>query len=225
MDKVQIIGVPQSTFVRAVRIAAEEMGIAYDLIPEPPHSPAVDALHPLGRVPVMRHGDFGLCESRAIITYFEHQFGGSAFIKTDARERAPVEQWVSMLITAMYPVLQGEYLLSYIFPTTPDGTPDRARIEAALPRVEHYLAVLGEEVAKTGFLGAESFSIADAYLIPILFYLSKQPESGALIEANGALRSYLARHDERPSVRATMPENISEEQRERAIKILSEATA
>lgn len=57
MNKVQIIGVPQSTCVRTVRIVAEEMGIPYLLEPERPHTPAVSTIHPLGKIPVMRHGD------------------------------------------------------------------------------------------------------------------------------------------------------------------------
>ena len=40
MAKVEIIGMPQSTFVRVVRMTCEEKGVPYDLKPAAPHSPA-----------------------------------------------------------------------------------------------------------------------------------------------------------------------------------------
>lgn len=225
MSKVQIIGVPQSNYVRTVRIAAEEMGIAYDLLPERPHSPAVDAIHPLGKVPVMRHGDVALCESRAIIAYFENAFAGPNLIPADARLSAQVEQWASLLTTSFIPHLIGEYLFAYLFPGTADGSPDRARVEAAMPKLERYLAILDEEAGKTGFIGAESFSIADAYLIPVLDYLKALPESGGMIGAGAGLSSYVALHASRPSVKATLPEAVSAEDRERGARILAGAAA
>src|SRR5882757_4182093 len=53
-DALEIIGAPQSSFVRTVRIACEEKAVAYRLTPAMPHSAAVKAIHPLGKIPVMR---------------------------------------------------------------------------------------------------------------------------------------------------------------------------
>jgi glutathione S-transferase len=66
MAKVEIIGAPQSTYVRVVRMVCEEKGIPYDLTPAAPHSPPITAIHPFGKMPVMRHGDVAVCESKAI---------------------------------------------------------------------------------------------------------------------------------------------------------------
>jgi len=225
MDKIEIIGVPKSTFVRTVRIAAEEMGIAYDLTPEPPHSPPVKAIHPLGKVPVMRHGDLELYESRAIITYFERALGGTKLTPSDPREASRVEQWASLLTTGLIPNLLGEYLVAYIFPGTPDNSPDRARVEKALPGLERDLAILEQEAASNGMIGGSDFSIADAYFIPVLHYLRAHPESGAIIRASAGLSAYAARTDERPSVKATVPGGLSGEVRQRAARILSGAEA
>lgn len=67
MPDVQIIGLPQSNFVWAVRIALAEKGVAHDSVPAPPHSREVAAVHPFGKVPVLRHGDITFGESRAIV--------------------------------------------------------------------------------------------------------------------------------------------------------------
>jgi len=73
VNELEIIGAPQSTFVRTVRIACEEKQVPYRLTPAVPHSPEVNAIHPLGTIPVMRHGDFRLFESKAIVTYHLHR--------------------------------------------------------------------------------------------------------------------------------------------------------
>src|SRR5262245_40146800 len=70
MSTVEIIGGALSNYVRAVRVVCEEKDIAYVHKPARPREPEVAAIHPFGKIPVMRHGDFELCESKAIATYF-----------------------------------------------------------------------------------------------------------------------------------------------------------
>ena len=43
---VEIIGLPQSKFVCATRIALAEKGVAHNSIPMPPHSPDGLGIHP-----------------------------------------------------------------------------------------------------------------------------------------------------------------------------------
>ena len=76
MPELQIIGAPQSNYVCVVRIACLEKGVPYTLVPVTPHTPEVDAIHPFGKIPVMRHGDVTLSESRAICFYIDHAFEG-----------------------------------------------------------------------------------------------------------------------------------------------------
>jgi glutathione S-transferase len=66
MANLQIIGIPQSTYTRVVRMVAHEKGAPYDLVVAPPHSPDVKSIHPAGKVPVMRHGKHEMFESSAI---------------------------------------------------------------------------------------------------------------------------------------------------------------
>ena len=55
-------------------MACAEKGIDYTLTEAELGSPEVFAIHPFGRMPVLRHGDFSLCESKAIITYLDRAF-------------------------------------------------------------------------------------------------------------------------------------------------------
>ena len=62
MPKPEIIGSAQSTYTRVVRMVCEEKGIAYALTETPLRAPEVLAIHPFGKMPVLRHGDVALCE-------------------------------------------------------------------------------------------------------------------------------------------------------------------
>lgn len=205
MPKVELIGPAPSTYTRVARMVCEEKAIPYELKQSPPHSPDVDAIHPFGKVPVMRHGDFELCESKAIATYLDLSFPGPKLIPTEPRQAALTEQWVSLVNTRIDGTLVRTYLLNYIFPKGADGKPDRRVIDGVVPAVKDELDLLDRTVAKTGFLAGDSFTLADINVLPILAYLRNFPESGAAIAAAKSLSSYFDRLSARPSFQNTVP--------------------
>ncbi len=205
MPDLEIIGIPQSNYVWTCRIVCAEKGAPYKLIPAAPHSPEVNAVHPFGKIPVMRHSDVTLYESRAICAYVDRVFDGPPLVPAMPHLAAQVEQWISVINTQIDPLLVRQYLLGYFFPGTPDGKPDRTRIDAALPQMEKHFAMLDRGVGKTGFLVASAFSIADATLVPILYYLTKAPESKAMMDNARNLNAYLKKMMERKSVAETTP--------------------
>lgn len=204
--RIEIFGVPQSNFTRAVRIVCEEKSIEYDYLPEPPRSPLVAAIHPLGKIPVMRHGDFTLAESWPIVAYLERLFPEPPMIQAEtAALSAEIGQWVSIVATSVDPILVRRYGFAYLFPNTPDGSVDRAVVEETLPRMEALIAMLDARLAVTGFLAASRFTFADALLLSTLVFVRQLPEGGRAIEAAPALLRYLERHSARPSLVATDP--------------------
>ena len=205
MPKVEILGPAPSTYTRVARMVCEEKSIPYELKQSPPHSPDVDAIHPFGKVPVMRHGDFELCESKAIATYLDLSFPGPKLISTDPRHAALTEQWVSLVNTKMDGTLVRTYLLNYIFPKGSDGKPDRSVIDAVVPAVKREIDLLDRNVAKGGFLAGDSFTVADINVMPILAYLRNFPESGAAIASAKSLSAYYDRLASRPSFLNTVP--------------------
>jgi glutathione S-transferase len=198
----EIIGVPQSNYVRVVRMACEEKGVPYTLLPEAPHSAAVNAVHPFGKVPVMRDGDVTLCESKAISTYIDRTNPGPNLIPDDPRLAAEVEKWVSIVNTSIDPVMIREYVLGYLFARP--GKPDPARISGAVEKMKQQIPILEAAVA-SGYLVGDSFTLADINLMPILFYLGRFPEGAALLEGTTNLKAYFERHAARASFKNTMP--------------------
>ena len=110
MPELQIIGGPQSNYVRVARIACAEKGVPYTLVPIMPHTPEVDAIHPFGKIPVMRHGDVTLSESRAICFYIDHAFDGPDLVPRWPVEGARTEEWISLVNTTIDPLLVRQYL-------------------------------------------------------------------------------------------------------------------
>ncbi len=224
MVRLQIIGGPRSNFVWVTRIVLAEKGAAYENVAVPPHTPQVDAIHPFGKIPVMRHGEFTLCESRAICAYLDRAYPGKSLVPDDPELAAQTEQWISLICTTIDPVVIRQYVAAYMFPGTPDGSPNRPVIDKVMPAVERHLGIV-EQAVVSGYLVGNQFTLADAYLFPILYYLSKMPESAAAIGRSPALKGYLARHETRPSIRDTTPQPISASERETLQAIARRAAA
>jgi glutathione S-transferase len=205
MAELQIIGAPQSNYVWVTRIACHEKGVPYTLVPVMPHTPEVDSVHPLGKIPAMRHGDVTLAESRAICFYIDHAFNGPPLVSRDAAEGARTEQWVSIVNTHFDVLVARPYVGAYFFPGTPDGKPNRAIIETALPKLDAQFAMLDRAVARTGHLVGNAFTLADMNVLPMLFYLQHLPESGAMLARNAALAAYYERQMARSSVKDAIP--------------------
>ena len=204
MAKPEIIGSARSSYTRAVRMVCEEKAIDHVLTDVLLGAPEL-AIHPFGKMPVLRHGDFELFESKAIATYLDRMFPGPQVIPADPQDAALTEQWVSLVNTVMYPTLIRTYVFAYIAPMASDGPPDRAAIDAVMPAVREQLAVLDRAVGKTGYLVAERFTLADINLMPILHRVGQFPEGANALSAASHLARYYDTHAARPSFVRTDP--------------------
>jgi glutathione S-transferase len=85
-----------------------EMGVDYDFERVHPRTgqtmtPEFLKMNPRHKVPVLRHGDFVLCESAAIIQYISETFEAprTVFIPQTALERARVNEWCYFVLTEL----------------------------------------------------------------------------------------------------------------------------
>jgi glutathione S-transferase len=201
----EIIGVPGSIFVRTARIACVEKGVAYTLTPVRPHSPEARAIHPFGKIPVFRHGDLTLSESRAICCYLDMAFPGPPLVPRDPVGAAVCEQWISLVNSSIVPILTRDYLHAHIFSGLPDGAPDRTAIAAVLPKLGDIFVLLDRELSARDFLAGDDFTLADAYLLPVLNYMRQLPESGEVMAAAPHITAWYDRMMARPSCADTVP--------------------
>lgn len=149
---VEIFGTPHSDFVRAVRVAIAEKGLPYEYRPVRPHSPEALAVHPIGLVPGLKHGEVVLGESQAIIAYLDDLWPESPMGPSGPiAEAAEITQFISIVATAV----------------DQDGSPGRAAIQAVLPDLRNIFAVLDARLSGRDFL-ADRFTFADALLLATL---------------------------------------------------------
>ena len=201
---VQIIGFDRSNFVRTVRMVAHEKNVAYELVPETPHSPAVKSINPFGLIPAMRDGDLEIAESQAIARYFERIGSGPALIPSDPMAAAKVDFWISSIATSFDKIIMRQYVVPYIFHKDDDGNVIRTDIDKAIKRFPRVFGTLGEAVSG-GYVAGDSFTMADCFITPMLAVVQMFPEGKAAMSEHTAVADYFARVAERESFTATAP--------------------
>jgi glutathione S-transferase len=211
MSELIVYGFPRSTFVNIVRLVLTHKKMPYrfhDLESEM-GKPTHLALHPFNRVPILRHDDFTVYETSAIVTYLEEIFPKPALQPTSARDRARMNQWISAVNSYYYPYMI--YHVSHernVFPEL--GIPSDEKVVAhAIPRIEVALTVAERQLAHgNDYLLGSEVSLADFYLLPSTYSFSFAPEAKALYAKYPAFCRWRERVEGLPTVktlRAALP--------------------
>jgi glutathione S-transferase len=206
-----VYGFPRSTFVNIVRLVLTHKEVPYsfhDLEPEM-GKPSHLALHPFNRVPILQHGDFTVYETSAIVAYVDETFPKLPLQPRSIRDRARVDQWISMVNSYYYPYMI--YHVSHERNVFPDlGIASDEKVVAhALPKIEVGLQVAERELAhgKDYLLGSE-LTLADFYLLPCTYSFSFAPEAKGMYPKYPAFCRWRDRVEGLPAVkelRAALP--------------------
>ncbi|MEX2629736.1 MAG: glutathione S-transferase family protein [Tistlia sp.] len=199
-----LYGAPYSVYVRIARLALEEKGVAYALEPVDifaESGPPADylRLQPFGKIPALRHGDFALYETDAIVRYVEEVFEGPPLAPEAPRPRARMTQVMRILDNYGYPAL-----VWGVFVREAGSHKDRdpALLAAAVAPARRCLAVLEDLLSGDFFLGDRP-SLADLQGAPMLTYLALAPTGRRLLAERPKLSAWLERMAARPSLVAT----------------------
>lgn len=177
----KVFGALLSPFVRKVVVAAEEKGMAYQLVPSSPGSPdpAFLAASPFGKIPAIEDEGFMLADSSAIIHYMEAKQPSPALIPADPQARGRAI-WFDEFADTLYMTSGGKILFHRLVAPKllklPCDEATAVQGEAELPRICDYL----ESVAPAeGWLAGE-FSVGDisvASIIRSLAYVGHGPNA------------------------------------------------
>lgn len=166
----KIYGHPLSSCTRKALITAAEKGaalelVAIDLLTGEHKQPAHLARHPFGVIPVLEHGDFQLCESRAIIRYLDAVLPGEALVPHDARARARMDQWLSVDQSYVAPRMSALVGQRIVRPHL--GLPvEDAVVTEAERGLAAAFAVIDRALGDARYLAGPTFSLADVSLMP-----------------------------------------------------------
>ncbi|MEM6954903.1 MAG: glutathione S-transferase family protein [Myxococcota bacterium] len=202
MTQVTIHGLPPSSYTRSVLMTCLEKGIEYTLEVPDLLGPGYDTLHPFRKVPVLEHGRVRLFETSAIVRYLDEVFDGVSLTPSTPAEKAEMEKWISVVNCYLYPPAVPEHILQFVFPRGRGGKPDRARIDAATPKIVQVTNLLNARLEGREFLAGFELSLADLMVVPIIFTLSTMPTADATLNDVPHLMRWLASLSERESFKA-----------------------
>jgi glutathione S-transferase len=204
MTKPTLYGADYSVYVRIVRLALEEKGIDYELVPVDVF--AAEGIpgwyfehHPFGRIPAFEHDGFRLFEASAIARYVDEAFGGPALQPVEVRPRATMNQLIGMLDAYAYRAMVWDVAVERL----EKEAPDEALIAAGLGHARTVLRVLTSLKAAGPWLLGEQLTLADLHAAPIIAYFVKVAEGRDLLAEFADIQDWYARVAARASFART----------------------
>jgi glutathione S-transferase len=199
-----LFGAPYSVYVRAARLALEEKGVDYRLVPVDifaPEGPPPEhmARQPFGKIPAFEHGGFRLYETGAITRYVDEAFPGPPLQPANPRDRARMNQIISIFDNYVYSTLIWVIYLERVVRPANGTDADETRIAAALPKAEVCLSALAELVREAPWLAGSAITLADLYAAPMIRLFRLTPEGDNLLTKHDWLAGWWDRISARPS--------------------------
>ena len=203
-----LFGAAYSVYVRAVRLALAEKGVAYQLIEVDVFAaggplPGYLDRHPFSRIPAFEHDGFRLYESGAISRYVDEAFAGPPLQPDDPRVRARMNQVLSVLDSYVYRTLVWDIFVERVRAPATGRPPDEARIAAALPKAETCLQALHALMGDGPWLAGGMLTLADLHAWPMFACFRRAEEGRSLLARHPALGRWWQSMAERDSIAAT----------------------
>jgi glutathione S-transferase len=198
-----------SPFVRKVRVALAEKGIAYDSDPVVPFgvSDEYKKMSPLGKIPCYTpHEGCHIPDSSVIIAYLERKHSDKPLYPSNPEDFARAlffeEYGDSVLVGALGTVFFNRIVGPMFLDQQPDEAAIKNAIENELPPLLEWLE---EQIGDNEFLVGDKFSVADIGITSPFVNFGLAGES---IDATKypKLAAYLERNLARPSFKACVDE-------------------
>lgn len=161
----KVWGANASPFVRKVRVALVEKGIDYELEPIIPINVSAEfkRISPLGKIPVLQHGERTLPDSSVICAYLERVQPAPALYPSDPYDYGRALWFEEYADTALVTTFGGKIFFPLVIaPRFLDRKPDMAAVQKAvdedLPPLFGYLE---SQLATDGWLAGRTFSVGD----------------------------------------------------------------
>jgi glutathione S-transferase len=214
MSEFTVHSVPGSPFGRAVLATLEEKGVPCRISPVAlgtMRSAEHLARHPFGRVPVLEHDGFMLYETQAILRYLDRVLPRPALTPTDPKRAARMDQVMNVNDWYLFHDVGSVIVFHRVIgPQVLGLAPDEAAIAAAMPKALTVFNELARLLGEKPYFAGETLSLADLMLAPPVEFFAMIGEWSALGAPHANLVAWLNRMQERPSMKATTWERVSE---------------
>lgn len=207
MSKPILYGPAYSTYTRSARLAMEEKGVDYDLVEvdflQGPMPEEQVERHPFAKVPAFEHDGFKLFEVTAIERYVDEEFDGPSLQPESNKERARMNQIISIIDSYTYPCTVGQLVIQRVVMPMLGEQPDESAIAEAMPEISKCMGIIAGLRDSSKFLVGDRLTLADIHLAPIFDYFQNTPDSKPILQENPGLRSWWNEMSDRESMRNT----------------------
>lgn len=209
---IELFGADYSVYVRSVRLALEEKRLDYTLSPIDVFAPEgvcedYLSLNPFGKIPTFRHGDFVLFETGAILRYLDEAFDGPRLQPPAPRDRAVMNQILSILDAYAYRTCVWEIYVERVEKTRGGvAAADEVRISSALGEARMIVGTLETLIESEPFLLGSNVCLADCHAAPMLHLFEQSEEGAMLLKRAPKLARWLEMMRARRSFQKTAPD-------------------
>ena len=214
MSEFTVHSIPGSPFGRSVLAMLEEKQAPYQLAPVAPGSmktPEHLALHPFGRVPVLVHNGFKLYETQAILRYLDRLLPQPSLTPTDVKRAARMDQAMNVNDWYLFHGVGNVIIFHRVIgPQVLGLAPDEEAIKAAMPKAHAVFDELANLLGEQPYFAGDTLSLADLLLAPAVDFFTMIPEWTVLGAPHANLVAWMKRMQERPSLKSTTWERVTE---------------
>ena len=207
--QIVLYGYRYSVYLRIVRMTMLEKGIGWTHVEIDPFAKIIPAdylaLHPFGRVPALKHGDFVLYETAAITRYVDEAFAGPRLQPSGPQERARMNQVIAIADSYGYWPMVRQVFSPRVFNAALGTVPDESVIAEGIARSHTVLGALEKLAAGGRFLVGDALTLADIHLAAMMAYFTAAEDGRTALSAYPGLSAWWAGISTLQSLRETDP--------------------
>lgn len=208
--KPKLFGADYSVYVRIARLSFHEKGVDYELVPVDifaPGGPPAAYLErqPFGKIPAFEHEGFRLYETGAITRYVDEAFEGAALQPENPRQRARMNQIVSIADEHVYPDLVWGLYVELVSKAEGGKPSSKDRVAEAWAKAPVCLKALSDILEDNPWLAGDHLTLADLHVAPMVDYFLRVPDAGRMLSDTANLARWWDRMSARESFLLTGP--------------------
>lgn len=197
---------PMSSASFKVLAVIHELGLPCELIPvdmaKGAHkSPEFLKMNPNGKIPVLEDNGFAVWESNAILCYLAALKPEAGLLPTDPKGMAQVQQWLQWQGTTLSHSA-GEVMQQTVYARLFGREKDEAKYAAGMEKIRRDLGTLEVSLAGKEYLCGK-LTVAD---FSVVSSLQPRTHMGFDLDAYPNVKAWVARMEDRESVRKSVPE-------------------
>lgn len=181
MANIRLYGTPISTYVRTARLVLSGAELEYDIkdigvFNGDNQTDSYLKKHPFGKIPALEIEGKTLYETNAITYFVNEKFAKGKYAPNDLWLRSRMYQIISIVNNYLYAPAVGVLTIENLVKPGRGEKIDQVAVEGAITPTRTALEAIEDLFTGEPYLLSSELSIADFYLIPIFFYVSKTPQ-------------------------------------------------